>query len=170
MHRIAATVTLPPAQSQRRAGGIVIRNCLARPPVWPTLRSISMTSPAQPKGLPAAQAAKVAEFVGYQAGAVVSREVVRKPAGNVTLFAFDEGEGLSEHTAPFDALVQVLEGEAEITISGRTQRLQGGMMILLPAGQPHALKGITRFKMMLTMIRSQTDFTLPGRFPAVGPV
>jgi quercetin dioxygenase-like cupin family protein len=125
-----------------------------------------MTTPAPPKGLLAAQAARTAEFVGYQAGAVVSREIVRKPAGNVTLFAFDEGEGLSEHTAPFDALVQVLEGEVEIMISGHAHRLQGGMMILLPAGQAHALKAVTRFKMMLTMIRAQTGFTLPDRFPA----
>jgi quercetin dioxygenase-like cupin family protein len=78
----------------------------------------------------------------------------KKPTGNVTLFAFDEGQGLSEHTAPFDALVQVLEGEAEIMVSGQSHRLQGGEMILLPAAQSHALKAIKRFKMMLTMIRS----------------
>ena len=108
----------------------------------------------KPKGLPAAQAAKTAEFVNYQDGAVVSREIVRKPAGSVTLFAFDEGEGLSEHTAPFDALVQVLEGEAEIMVSGQSHRVLGGEMILLPAGEPHALKAVKRFKMMLTMIRS----------------
>ena len=108
----------------------------------------------KPKGLPAAQAAKTVEFVNYQDGAVVSREIVRKPAGSVTLFAFDEGEGLSEHTAPFDALVQVLEGEAEIMVSGQSHRVQGGEMILLPAGEPHALKAVKRFNMMLTMIRS----------------
>ena len=110
--------------------------------------------PTQPKGLPGAQVAKIAEFVNYQDGAVVSREIIRKPAGNVTLFAFDEGQGLSEHTAPFDALVQVLEGETKIMVSGKSHHLQGGEMILLPAGQPHALKAIKRFKMMLTMIRS----------------
>ena len=110
--------------------------------------------PAKPKGLPGAQAARTAEFVNYQDGAVVSREIVRKSTGSVTLFAFDEGQGLSEHTAPFDALVQVLEGEAEIMISGRSHRVLGGEMILLPAGQPHALKAVKRFKMMLTMIRS----------------
>ncbi len=110
--------------------------------------------PIKPKGLPGAQVAKIAEFVNYQDGAVVSREIVRKPAGSVTLFAFDEGQGLSEHTAPFDALVQVLEGEAEIMVSGKSHHLQGGEMILLPAGQPHALKAIQRFKMLLTMIRS----------------
>jgi quercetin dioxygenase-like cupin family protein len=110
--------------------------------------------PTQPKGLPGAQVAKIAEFVGYQDGAVVSREIVRKSTGNVTLFAFDEGQGLSEHTAPFDALVQVLEGGTEIMVSGKSHLLQGGEMILLPAGQPHALKAIKRFKMLLTMIRS----------------
>ena len=109
---------------------------------------------SKPKGLPSAQVAKTAELVSYQEGAVVSREVVKRPAGNVTLFAFDEDQGLSEHTAPFDALVQVLEGEAEIMVSGKRHRVQGGEMILLPAGEPHALKAITRFKMMLTMIRS----------------
>lgn len=110
--------------------------------------------PIKPKGLPGAQVARTAEFVGYQDGAVVSREIIKKPTGSVTLFAFDEGEGLSEHTAPFDALVQVLEGEAEIRISGQPHRVQAGEMILLPVGQPHALKAIQRFKMMLTMIRS----------------
>jgi len=113
-----------------------------------------MTMPNKPKGLPGEQVARTAEFVSYQDGSVVSREVLKRPTGNVTLFAFDEGEGLSEHTAPFDALVQVLEGEAEIMISGRPHRLKGGEMILLPVGQPHALKAIKRFKMILTMIRS----------------
>ena len=107
-----------------------------------------------PKALLPAQATKTAEFVNYQDGSVVSREIVKKATGNVTLFAFDEGQGLSEHTAPFDALVQVLEGEAEIIISGQSYRLRGGEMILMPAGQPHALKAVRRFKMLLTMIRS----------------
>ncbi len=109
---------------------------------------------AKPKGLPGAQLARAGELVNYQDGAVVSREIVRKPTGNVTLFAFDEGQGLSEHTAPFDALVQVVEGDAEIIISGQSHRVQGGEMILMPAGQPHALKAPKRFKMILTMIRS----------------
>lgn len=113
-----------------------------------------MTMPTKPKGLPGAQVARTAEFVSYQDGAVVSREIIKKPTGSVTLFAFDAGEGLSEHTAPFDALVQVLEGEAEIMVSGQLHRVPGGAMILLPGGQPHALKAITRFKMVLTMIRS----------------
>lgn len=113
-----------------------------------------MSNPSQPKGLPGAQVANTAEFVNYQDGAVVSREIFRRPTGNVTLFAFDAGEGLSEHTAPFDALVQVLQGEAEITVAGRSYRVLGGQMILLPAGQPHTVKAVTRFKMLLTMIRS----------------
>jgi len=111
-------------------------------------------APLKPKGLPGAQAAKVAELVNYQDGAIVSREIVKKPTGTVTIFAFDAGQGLSEHTAPFDALVQVLEGEVEITISGKPHRLQGGELILMPANQPHALKAVKRFKMLLTMIRS----------------
>ena len=115
-----------------------------------------MPQDAEPKSkaFPAAHAGKIAELVAYQDGAVVSREIVKRPAGNVTLFAFDEGQGLTEHTSPFDALVQVLEGEVEITISGKPYRLQGGGLILMPANQPHALKAIKRFKMILIMIRS----------------
>ena len=108
----------------------------------------------KPKGFPRAQTTRAAELVNYQDGSVVSREIVKKPTGSVTIFAFDEGQGLSEHTAPFDALAQVVEGEAEIVISGQPHRLQGGEMILMPAGQPHALKALKRFKMILTMIRS----------------
>ena len=110
--------------------------------------------PAKPERFLVAQVAKAPELVSYQDGAVVSREIVKKPTGSVTLFAFDEGQGLSEHTAPFDALVQVVEGAVEIMISGRPHQLQGGEMILMPAGQPHALKALKRFKMILTMIRS----------------
>jgi quercetin dioxygenase-like cupin family protein len=106
------------------------------------------------RGFSAAKVAKAADLVNYQDGAVVSREIVKKPTGSVTIFAFDEGQGLSEHTAPFDALVQMVEGDAEIMISGQPQQLQGGEMILMPAGQPHALKALKRFKMILTMIRS----------------
>ncbi len=84
----------------------------------------------------------------------MSREIIKKGTGNVTLFAFDEGQGLSEHTAPFDALAQVVVGDAEIMISGQPHRVQSGEMILMPAGQPHALKALTRFKMILTMIRA----------------
>jgi quercetin dioxygenase-like cupin family protein len=101
-----------------------------------------------------AETAKVADMVSYQDGSIVSREIVKKPTGTVTVFAFDEGQGLSEHTAPFDALVQVLEGEAEITISGKLHRVQGGELILMPAQQPHALKAVRRSKIILTMIRS----------------
>jgi len=113
-----------------------------------------MESTSKPKGIPAAQAAKTLELVNYQEGSVVSREILKKPSGSVTLFAFDEGQGLSEHTAPFDALAQVAEGEAEITISGQPHRVAAGELILMPAGQPHALKAIQRFKMILTMIRA----------------
>ena len=95
-----------------------------------------------------------AALVNYQDGSVVSREIVKKPAGTVTVFAFDEGQGLSEHTARFDALVQVLEGEAEITIAGKPHRVQSSEMILMPANQPHALKALKRYKMILTLIRS----------------
>lgn len=89
----------------------------------------------------------------YQDHSVVSREIVRKPAGTMTVFAFDEGEGLSEHTAPFDAAVLILEGEAEITIDGRPHTVQEGEMIIMPANKPHALKAVTRYKMLLVMIK-----------------
>jgi quercetin dioxygenase-like cupin family protein len=108
---------------------------------------------SKPKGFPGAQAARAVELVNYQDGAIVSRELVKRPTGTVTVFAFDAGQGLSEHTAPFDALVLVLEGEAEITIAGKLHRLREGGLILLPAQRPHALKAVKRFKMMLTMIR-----------------
>ena len=90
----------------------------------------------------------------YQKGSIVSRTVVDKKTGTVTFFAFDEGQGLSEHTAPFDALVQILEGEAEILIAGEPHRLKAGEMVLMPGGKPHALRALKRFKMLLTMIRS----------------
>jgi quercetin dioxygenase-like cupin family protein len=93
------------------------------------------------------------ELVAYQAGAVVSRELVKKKTGTVTVFAFDKDQGLSEHTAPFDALVYVLDGVAEITIAGTPRRLGKDELILMPANVPHALKAIERFKMMLIMIR-----------------
>src|SRR5580765_6592025 len=101
---------------------------------------------AKHKGLPGTEGARAADLVNYQDGSIVSREIVKKPTGNVTLFAFDEGQGLSEHSAPFDALVQVLEGETEIMISGQPHQLQGGEMILIPANQPHALKALKKFK------------------------
>jgi len=118
------------------------------------INSTEPEPPSKPKGLSGAEVAKAAGLVNYQDGSIVSREIVRKPTGNVTIFAFDEGQGLSEHTAPFDALVHVLEGEAEISVAGKPHFLHCGEMILMPAGQPHALKALKRFKMILTMIRS----------------
>ena len=99
-------------------------------------------------------ASRAVDLVAYQDGAVVSRIVLKQAAGNVTLFAFDAGQELSEHTAPYDALVQALEGEAEVTIAGRPHRLRAGDLILMPAHQPHAVRAPARFKMLLTMIRS----------------
>ena len=93
-------------------------------------------------------------MAAYQEGSVVSRQITKEDAGNVTLFAFDEGQGLSEHTAPFDALVHLLEGEAEVTISGAPFYLMAGDAIIMPANEPHALKAVKRFKMLLTMIRA----------------
>ncbi len=93
-------------------------------------------------------------LVNYQAESVVSKTLIKKKTGTVTLFAFDQGQELSEHTAPFDALVCVLDGEAEIMISGKPYVLKTGEMIILPVNEPHALKAIKKFKMMLTMIRS----------------
>jgi quercetin dioxygenase-like cupin family protein len=98
--------------------------------------------------------AQLKEMIHYQEGSVVSKEIIRKPTGTVTIFAFAEGQGLSEHTAPFDALVQVLDGEAEISIAGEPHRLGEGEMIVMPANKPHALKAVKPFKMMLVMIRS----------------
>ena len=117
-------------------------------------RIMQPETPSKPKGLAGAEATTAAALVNYQDGAVVSREIIKKPTGSVTIFAFDEGQGLSEHTSPFDALVQVVEGAAEIVIASQSHPLQSGEMILLPAGQPHALKALKRFKMILTMIRS----------------
>ena len=104
--------------------------------------------------MPMAEVVRVIDLVNYQEGAVVSRTLVRGATGTVTLFAFDEGQGLSEHTAPFDALAHVLEGEAEISVSGKPLRTRAGEAVLMPANQPHSLKALTRFKMVLTMIRS----------------
>ena len=100
------------------------------------------------------QAVKFADLVDYQEGSIVSRTLIERKTGTVTLFAFDEGQALSEHTAPYDALVHLLDGEAEITISGKEHHLKEGEMIIMPANQPHALKAAKRFKMILTMIRS----------------
>jgi quercetin dioxygenase-like cupin family protein len=96
------------------------------------------------------------ELVAYQTGAVVSRVIVKKKTGTVTVFAFDKDQGLSEHTAPFDALIQVLDGVAEITVGGVPHSLGKDEMILIPANVPHALKAVEPFKMMLVMIREAT--------------
>jgi quercetin dioxygenase-like cupin family protein len=96
----------------------------------------------------------LAGLVDYQAGSVVSRTIIDKPAGTMTLFAFDAGQGLSEHTVPFDALVYVLDGSAEVIISGRPLQLKQGEMVIMPANHPHALKALHRFKMLLVMIKS----------------
>jgi quercetin dioxygenase-like cupin family protein len=97
---------------------------------------------------------KVEDLIDYQENAVVSREIIRKETGTVTIFAFDKGEGLSEHTAPFDAMVQVVDGTAEIIISGTKNMVNKGELIIMPANEPHALNAIERYKMVLTMIRS----------------
>ena len=97
---------------------------------------------------------EVEDLIDYQDGSVVSREIIKKDTGTVTIFAFDKGEGLSEHTAPFDAMVQIIDGSAEITISGKKNLLGKGEMIIMPANEPHALKALERYKMVLTMIRS----------------
>ena len=104
-------------------------------------------------GFPRGQAVLLSHTVDYQKESIVSRTVIDKKSGTVTLFAFDEGQGLSEHTAPFDALVCIIEGEAQITISGTPRSVQEGEMLIMPANEPHALRAVKRFKMMLVMIR-----------------
>jgi quercetin dioxygenase-like cupin family protein len=101
-----------------------------------------------------ARATKLVDLVDYQEGSVVSRTIIDKKTGTLTLFAFGEGQGLSEHTAPFDALVYIIDGESEITISGKTLHLKAGEMVIMPANEPHALKAVKKIKMMLVMIRS----------------
>lgn len=103
---------------------------------------------------PKAQILHIAEMVNYQEGSVVSRQITKTEAGNVTLFAFDIDQGLSEHTAPFDALVHILEGEADVKISGDLFHLKAGDAVIMPAHEPHALKAVQRFKMLLTMIHT----------------
>lgn len=101
-----------------------------------------------------AQARNLAGLISYQEGSVVSRTLIDKKIGTITVFAFDEGQGLSEHTAPYDAFVQVVDGEAEITIAGTPHRLRSGEIIIMPANHPHAVKALTQFKMLLVMIRA----------------
>ena len=104
--------------------------------------------------IPIGERVRSLDLIAYQEGAVASRTLLKRSTGTVTLFAFDQGQGLSEHTTPFDALVHVLDGDAEVSIGGMPQQVSAGEMILMPANQPHALTARTRFKMLLTMIRS----------------
>ena len=104
--------------------------------------------------MPAATLLAPGALAAYQDGAVVSRTLLKRAGGTITLFAFDEGQSLSEHTAPFDAVAHVLEGHADISISGTPLRVSAGEMVLMPANQPHALHAPTRFKMLLVMMRS----------------
>ena len=101
----------------------------------------------------AAKSSSLTGLIDYQEGSVVSRTLIDKKNGTVTLFAFDENQGLSEHTAPYDALVYVLEGEVEVTISGKTLKLKQGEITIIPAKEPHALTAKTKFKMLLIMIK-----------------
>jgi len=109
--------------------------------------------PEERNDSPLTSPVKLDGLLQYQEGSVVSRVLLKKPTGNITVFAFDEGEGLSEHTTPHDAVVEILDGVAEITIGGETHQVQKGEGLLLPAGIPHALRAKTPFKMLLTMIR-----------------
>lgn len=99
------------------------------------------------------QILELADLVGYRNGSIVSREILKGKSGSATLFAFDRGQGLSEHTAPFDAMVTVLDGQARISISGRPFRVKEGEAIIMPANKPHALKAVRRFKMLLVMVK-----------------
>jgi quercetin dioxygenase-like cupin family protein len=96
----------------------------------------------------------VIESLGYQDHAIVSRVLLKRPAGNVTLFAFDAGEELSEHTSPYEALLHVLEGVSAVSVGGETQTVEAGQAVILPAGVPHAVRAPRRFKMLLTIIRA----------------
>lgn len=113
-----------------------------------------MEEKAQDTATLADRVLKLAELIEYQEGSVVSRTIIDRKTGTLTLFAFAEGQGLSEHTAPFDALVHLLDGEAEIAIADRSHFLNAGETIIMPADKPHALKAIKNFKMLLAMIRS----------------
>jgi quercetin dioxygenase-like cupin family protein len=119
----------------------------------PTEQSPMAKHLAQNEPAPAFTKGSAPNLVDYQAGSVVSREILKKKTGGVTVFAFDENQGLSEHTAPFDALVQILDGVAEVTVGGTRHLLVKDEMLLMPANVPHAVKALGRFKMMLVMIR-----------------
>lgn len=95
----------------------------------------------------------MSDLINYQDGAIVSKEIIKSEKGSVTLFAFDKGQGLSEHTAPFDALVYNFDGKAEVSIDGKWHTLEKGGIIIMPANKPHSVKAVERFKMLLVMIR-----------------
>jgi quercetin dioxygenase-like cupin family protein len=101
-----------------------------------------------------AQTIEMASLAEYQEGSIVSRTIIDKKAGTITFFAFDEGQGLSEHVAPYDALISIIDGEAQVVIFGRTFHLKEGEMMILPANKPHAVKAVKKFKMMLIMIKA----------------
>ena len=104
--------------------------------------------------IPGAEISRLIDLIDYQRDAIVSRTLIDKSVGTITCFAFDKGQGLSEHTAPFDAVIYIIEGDAEVTISGRTQQVSRGEMIIMPANDPHSLRAVERFKMVLTMIKA----------------
>jgi quercetin dioxygenase-like cupin family protein len=105
------------------------------------------------QGLPPAEPVELAELVAYQEGSIVSRTIVKKPGATITLFAFDAGQALSEHTAPFDAIVEVLDGKTELVIGGKSVEARAGQTVLMPANVPHAVNALGRFKMLLVMVR-----------------
>jgi len=113
-----------------------------------------MAGSKEQKGVARATVARLVDLADYQEDSVVSRTIIDRKTGTVTFFAFDEGQGLSEHTAPYDALIHLVDGEAEIGISGRATRVEKGEMIVIPARKPHYLRAVKKFKMILTMIRS----------------
>jgi quercetin dioxygenase-like cupin family protein len=122
-----------------------------------------MTQPeALSAGMPSGEALRLSELVSVQSGAVVSRTLLKTEGGSLTLFAFDRGQGLSEHTAPFDAVATVLEGEAELTVGGRKVPARPGESVLMPAGVPHAVHAPGAFKMLLIMVRG-TKRQVPER-------
>ena len=109
---------------------------------------------SSPSGLPHAEAVDLAGFVGYEAGSIVSRTLAKSGGGTVTLFSFDAGQELSEHTAPFDAFVLVLDGRAEVTVGGKKVLPEAGQIVLMPAHVPHAVRALERFKMLLILVRN----------------
>jgi len=113
-----------------------------------------MVGDKEQKSVASAKVVKLVDLADYQEDSVVSRTIIDRKTGTVTFFAFDEGQGLSEHTAPYDALIYLVDGEAEIVISGRATRVEEGEVILIPATKPHYLRALKKFKMILTMIRS----------------